>query len=397
MLSNIKINNLKPKDKEYPTADKNGLAIYTTPKGVKKWRFRFRYNKKASMISLGKYPIVSLHDARKARDECQALLHKGINPSDHKRQLKAQMESSQTFRSMFDKWFDRHHADWSERTTKKNLASFDKYVFPLIGGKSVSDITPLDMLKVFREMDDKGVHEVLKKIRGWTSRVFQDCVVSGLISFDPTRDLPRDAFSKPKVKHFATITDTKGMAKLLNSIDLYSKRGTYQVFKALTLAPHLFLRPSELSGMKWDEIDFKNKLIRIGSDRMKMSKDHLIPMSDFVVSELRSLKELCLSESFVFPSPNKPNDCINAESLRKALRTLGIKKEEFTTHGFRGMASTRLHEMGFRSEVIEVQLSHTDRNQARSAYNHALYLVERQSMMQEWSGYLNSLKSDEFC
>jgi len=391
-LTNTKIKNLKPREKEYPVADGGGLAIYVTHSGVKKWRFRYRFNNNATMISLGKYPIVSLLEARAERDECKALLHKGINPVEHRKQLKSSKELNTTFRSMFYAWFERHKSQWSERTAKKNIASFETHIFPYIGNTPVTDITALNMLETFRVMDDKGIHEVLKKTRGWTSRVFQDCVVSGLIPFDPTRDLPRDSFSKAKVKHYATVTSTKDITNLINAISSYDKKGSYEVSRALILAPYLFLRPSELTGLLWEEVDFENKLIRIKANRMKQSKEHLVPMSSFVVSAINEIKELALSSDYVFPSPLKENESINAESLRAAIRKLDISKEVFTTHGFRGMASTRLHEMGFNSDIIEMQLSHSDRNQSRKAYNHAQYLNERREMMQQWSDYLDKVK-----
>lgn len=245
-------------------------------------------------------------------------------------------------------------------------------------------------------MDDKGIHETLKKTRGWTSRVFQECVVSGLIPFDPTRDLPRDSFRKNKTKHFATVTSTEDISKLITTLEKSKdkKRLTYQVSKALILAPHLFLRPSELVGITWDEVDFDNKLIRINAKRMKKSREHLVPMSSRVLFILREIKKFGLSSKYVFPSPTKPDHCISPETLRAAIRRLGISKDQFTTHGFRGMASTRLHELGFRTEIIEAQLSHIDRNSIRSAYNHAQYLQDRRDMMQQWSDYLDNLKNN---
>jgi len=394
MLTDAKIKNLKPGEKIYSIADSNCLAIYILPNGRKNWRYRYRYNKTPSMVTLGDYPNVGLKEARDEMNEYRDVLSKGINPSAYKKTLKLNLQGDKTFKSLFDRWFARHKGDWAERTAKKNIAAFEKYIFPYIGDRVVSTIKPLDMLEVFRRMDDKGIHQVLIKTRGWTSRVFRECVVLGLIQFDPTRDLPSDAFKKKKSEHYATLTHPDDVASLLNLLENYREVGTYQVAEALNLAPHLFLRPSELVETEWREVDFTNKLIRVSAKRMKMSKEHLVPMSKQVLLKLKEIHSFGLSDEYVFPSPTKNESSINAETLRAALRRIGVTKEQLTTHGFRSLASTRLNELGFREAVIERQLSHIDSNQVRRAYNHAEYLDERRDMMQYWSDYLDSLKDN---
>ncbi len=393
MLTDLKIRGLKPRNKDYPTADSNGLAIYTTPKGVKKWRYRYRFDRKASMISLGKYPTVSLSEARNQRDVYQKALFDGINPKVYKDNLRQTQENKITFRKAFDKWFDVHKDEFAERTSLKQIRAFEIHIFPHIGNRLVVDLKPLDMLNVFRKIDSQGKSETLKKVKGWCSRVFRDCVVLGIIDNDPTRDLPSDSFKKPQPKHYATVTSPSDIKDLLNTISKYEDTGTYEVHQALNLAAYLLLRPSELTGLLWEEVDFKNKIIRIGKDRMKSSEEHLVPMSTQVLAKFEQIKEHGLSEKYVFPSSVNRNASINSESLRAALRRLGIPKERFTTHGFRGMASTMLNELGFRGDIVEIQLSHTDSNKVRKAYNHAQYLDERRDMMQAWSDYLDKLKT----
>ena len=391
MLTDLKIRGLKPKNKDYPTADSNGLAIYTTPKGVKKWRYRYRFDRKASMISLGKYPAVSLSEARKQRDIYQKALFDGINPKVYKDKLRITQQDKPTFRKAFDKWFALHKGEWGERTSAKQLRAFELHIFPEIGDTLVEDIKPIDMLNVFRKMDDKGISETLKKVRGWSSRVFCDCVVSEIILSDPTRDLPKDSFKKPKPRNYATVTTPDDISDLLNTISKYKNTGTYEVHQALNLGAYLLLRPSELTGLLWEEIDFKNKIIRISKDRMKSSRDHLVPMSTQVLAKFEEIKEHGLSEKFVFPSSINRNASINSESLRVALRRLGISKEKFTPHGFRSMGTTRLYEMGYKEDVVERTLAHSERNKVRAAYNHAQYIKERTEMMQAWSDYLDKL------
>ena len=225
MLTDIKIRNLKPKNREYGTADSHGLAIYTTPKGVKLWRYRYRFNRKDTMISLGKYPAVSLSEARKQRDIYQKVLFDGINPKVYKDNLRKTQQNKITFREAFDKWFALHKGEWGERTAIKQLRAFELHIFPEIGDTLVEDIKPIDMLKVFRKMDDKGISETLKKVRGWSSRVFRDCVVLEIILSDPTRDLPTDSFKKQKSKNYATVTTPDDIKDLLKTLIKYKEMG----------------------------------------------------------------------------------------------------------------------------------------------------------------------------
>lgn len=392
MLTNTQIKNLKPKSNLYRVADSNGLAIEISPKGVKKWRFRYRFNKKASMVSLGKYPSVKLNEARVLRDEYQLLLSRGINPSVKNKITKTEFFDEITFKQAFDEWFDRHKDEWTERTAIKQVEMFEKHVFPYIGNLPVKDISTPVMLKVLRRMDDKGIATALKKAKGWSSRVLKDCVANGIIEYDPIVNISNDSFRKHKVKHHATLTAPTEIKDLLVILEKYKIRGSWQVAESLNIAPYLMLRPSELSEMLWSEVDFDNAMIRITDNRMKQRKEHLVPMSRRVLSKFKEFWKLSSNSDYVFPSPNKPNDHINSESLRSAIVRLGISRDTFTTHGFRSMASTRLNELGFNRDWIEAQLAHVDGNTVRRTYNNAQYLEQRTEMMQKWSDYLDNLK-----
>ena len=393
MLTDNKIKNLKPKDIPYPTADSNGLTIYTLPSGTKSWRLRYRFNDKADTLTLGKYPLISLKDARVLKDMYLSVKAKGTDPKVYQKQQKAiKHQKKLTFREAFDAWFDRHKGEWTERTAQKQVAAFEKHIFPHIGDTLVEDIKTPDMLRVLRMMDDKGITVALKKVKGWSGRVFKDCVVTGVIDYDPITNIDNTHFRKHVTKHYATVTSEDDIKELLLTLETYKERGTYPVATALSLAPYLMLRPSEVSKLTWKEIDFKNKMIRIGAERMKMTRGHLIPMSNQVLAKFKEIKEIKVSSEYVFPSPVKSHSHINAESLRAAIRSMGISKDKFTTHGFRSMASTRLNEMGFNGDWVEVQLSHKESNSVRGAYNNAEYIEQRKDMMQQWSDYLDKLK-----
>jgi len=394
MLTDTKIKTAKPKDKLYRIADSNGLAIEITPAGIKHWRYRYRFNNKASMMSLGKYPQVSLKAARYLRDEQRDLLDQGLNPSEYRTkkafQDKIKRDRKMSFSDLFYKWFEQNEHTWSDNHKKKVSNQCRRHLIKHIGTKSIDDITTQDILWAFKKIESLGVIETLEKVRGYTGRVFRFAVGLGLLTVDPTRDLPDDIFKKKTVKNFAHITDAKDIAKLLKTIDNFE--GSLQVGIALKMAPHVFLRPSELAKLEWSEIDFDKQQIKIPKERMKMSQPHIVPLSPQVISLLKTMHNVSSNSKYVFPGVNNRNKSISPESLRGGLRKLGIDKDTLTTHGLRHMASTQLHEQGFRSDIIERQLSHGERNKIKATYNHAEYLNERRDMMIKWSNFLDKIK-----
>ena len=388
MLTDTKVRNLKPEGKLYRVADSHGLAIEVNPNGSKLWRHRFRYNNKATMMSLGSYPMVSLLEARQLRDNNKQLLKDGINPTRTQKNIGV---TKTTFKEMFEQWIDNRKDEWSPGYVEDTQQRAHNYLIPTLGKLPIEDIKSPDMRNLLLKIQDTGKLDMLLKVKGIANGVFKYSVGMGIITVNPVRDLPNDIFKKKPVKHYSTIVDPKEIGPFLEKLERY--RGSYEVKTALNTAAYVFLRPNELSGLMWSEIDFNDRLIRIGSDRMKMSRMHLVPMSKQVLNLFKELSKYSRGGEYVFPSPRDIDRPITPDSLRNAIRKLGIEKEEFTTHSFRSMASTRLNELGFKADVIEMQLAHVEGNKIRGAYNHAEYLPERKKMMQDWSNYLDKLQN----
>ena len=388
MLTDTKVRNLKPKDKLYRVADSHGLAIEVNPNGSKLWRHRFRYNNKATMMSLGSYPMVSLLEARQKRDINKQLLSQGINPARAQSKID---NTKPTFKEMFEQWIENKRDEWSSGYIEDTQQRANNYLIPTLGKLPIEDIKSPDMRNLLLKIQSSGKLDMLQKVKGIANGVFKYSVGMGVISVNPVRDLPNEIFKKKPVKHYASITDPKEIGILLDKLEEYN--GSYEVNNALMLAPHLFLRPSELTGLLWSEVDFDEKIIRIGEDRMKMKRIHLVPMSKQVLGMILKISKFNTESLYVFPGPRNINKPITPDSLRLAIRRLGIDKDTFTTHSFRSMASTRLNELNYRADVIEIQLAHAEGNKIRGAYNHAQYLSERVKLMQDWSNYLYKLQN----
>ena len=387
MLTDTQIKNLKPENKRYKVKDALGLYIVVEPTGTKIWRQRYYWQKKEQQETFGQYPEMSLIDARKSRDDLREQVRNGVNPKSSKINLSV---DAKTFKDMFLQWHKDQKDGWSADYAEDTLQRADAYLMPFIGNKPIGAISTPEMRDLLLKIQEKGVLDTLQKIKSIASRVFKYSVGMGVIEVNPVRDLPNDIFKSKPQKNYATITDPKEISWLLTTLD--GARGSWQVSKALHLAPYLMLRPGELTQLTWKEIDFDSRLIRVSAEKMKMKKPHLVPMSTQIYDAFKVLSQIDTGSQFVFPTPRNKTRPISTNALLNAIRSLGIDKDTFTTHGFRHMASTRLNEYGFRSDAIERQLAHTDKNKVRATYNHAEHLDERREMMQYWSNYLDELK-----
>jgi integrase len=398
MLTEVALKNLKPKEKSYKMADSGGLYIEVTPAGGKSWKLKYRHLGKEKKLTIGAYPIVGLKMAREKALEAKELLAQGIDPSAAKKEVKAhsieqankQHETEKqalNFETLFYQWYDTRLHDWSDSHANKVTQRYNNHIAPHIGSSVAKDIKPIQVIAMLKVLDDANKTHMRMKVKGIVSMVFKYGVGFGLLETDPTASVPDNIFKAHVTQHYATVTDPAAIREVLAKLAECNDNGS--ICRALTLAPYVFLRPSELVGLRWEEIDFEAKLIRIKASRMKMKQDHLIPMSRQVVAVLEAqLVHKVGDYVFVNYATYAP---ISPESLRQRIRRLGIDKETLTPHGFRHMASTRLNEMGFSSDAIEKQLSHTEGNAVRRAYNHAEYLPERTRMMQEWADFLTDL------
>ena len=390
MLSDTQLRNFRPKDKLYRVSDSHGLCIEINPNGSKLWRHRYRFNNNATMIALGTYPEISLLDARQARDRNKQLLKEGLSPKFPKTNNNGDNPDEISFKGMFHNWVNHKKVVWSRGYTEDTLQRANSYLLPTIGKMAIDEISSPDMLKLLLEIQEKGLLDTLQKVKGIANGVFSHSVGMGIITVNPVRDIPNDIFKKKPIKHHSTITDPQEIGLLLNMLDKHI--GSDEVNAALTIAPHVFLRPGELTGILWSEVDFHARLIRINADRMKMKKVHLVPMSTQVLTTLKNLRQIDTGSDYVFPTPRNRNASITTNALLVAIRSLGIDKFTFTTHGFRSMASSRLNELGYRADIIELQLAHTQSNTVRVVYNLNEHLEERRTMMQDWSDYLTTLQ-----
>ncbi|GGA00838.1 tyrosine-type recombinase/integrase [Dyella caseinilytica] len=395
-LTVLDIKQAKPADKPYRLYDEKGMYLEVSPSGGKLFRLKYRVDGKEKRLALGGYPDTSLAEAREKRDEARKLVAQGIDPSAERQEAKRQraeanQAAADTFEAVTREWMTREQERVAEVTANKNRWLFETFLFPEIGGLPLAAITPRVLLDALRKIEAAGKQETARRAKIKAGQVFRFAILEGKVDNDPTAAL-RGAIKRVKHKHHAAITDPAKIGQLLRDIDGFT--GQPVTHAALKLAPLVFVRPGELRGADWSEIDFDGAMWRIPAARMKMKADHLVPLSAQAIAILRDLHPLTGHGRYVFPSLRGASRQMSENTVNIALRGLGYDGDTMTGHGFRAMASSRLNEMGWDERAIERQLAHAEPNEVKGAYNYAAkYLEDRKRMMQAWADYLDGLRA----
>lgn len=392
-LTDTQLRNAQPKEKPYRLSDSKGLYAEIQPNGSIYWRLKYRFAGKEKRLAIGVYPRVSLKAARKACDLAKDQLEQGIDPSQAKRAKKFEQVEAHTnnLEAIAREWHQQQAHKWSVSYTDKVLRSIERDLFPYVGTLPLDQITPPQLLAVFRRVESRGAAESAHRLKQTTGQIFRYAVATGRAQRDITPDL-KGALVTPKKQHFPAITDPAKVGRMLNMLDSYE--GTATVRAALKLAPLVFVRPKELRQAEWQEISLDKAEWRIPGSKMKMGEDHIVPLSKQAIEILEEQKLLTGHWSgYVFPSARSPRRPMSDNAILSAFRNMGISKEEMTGHGFRAMARTLLDEvLGERVELIEHQLAHAVKDSLGRAYNRTTHITQRKAMMQRWADYLDHLK-----
>ncbi|MCW8108081.1 tyrosine-type recombinase/integrase [Alteromonas ponticola] len=383
-LNATQIKQAKPQDKEYNLADGKGLALRVKPNGSKLWLFNYTrpHTKKRSNISIGSYPEISLAEAREARESLRKLLVKDIDPKDHRdsEKVRAVQSAETTFESVARKWFVVHSSKVADGTLKNIKRSFKNDIFPYIGKVPIESLTAPRAIEVLNKIIERGSHEIARKVARRMNSVMTYAVNAGIIHHNPLIGI-KELIPITKVKHQLTLPPEE-LPALMKALRYSSAKITTRCLIEFQL--HTMVRPGEAAEAKWAEIDFKEAIWAIPAERMKMDRQHLVPLTPQVIELLELMKPISFHREYIFPSHIDPKRPANRQSANKALRDMGFR-DRLVAHGMRALASTILNEQGFDHDVIEAALAHKDENEVRAAYNRAQYLQRRREMMEWWS------------
>jgi integrase len=391
-LTDAWLRTAKPRERVYKKSDGAGLYIEVTTAGNKIWRFSYRYGGKQKTLTLGYYPLIGLAAAREARDHAKRALLEGNDPAENRRSIKT--EASNNFETLAREWHAWKAKQLTERYAKQIMDRLEADVFPQIGMRQIERVNGPMVLTMLRKIEDRGSVTMAARVKEHCSQIFRFALVGGKCSRDPTADL-RGALRPPApVKHH-TVVRFDELPQLLRDIDDYHHIGEATTRLGLQLAVLTLVRTKELIRGEWSQIeglDTEEPIWLIPDDQMKMKgrDGHIVPLSRQAVARLRELHEISGRGELMFPG-DKFGKPISNNTLLFGLYRMGYRSRQ-TTHGFRRIASTILNEAGFRSDVIEKQLAHEEKNKIRRAYNAAEYLGERREMLQWFADYLDALK-----
>lgn len=391
-LTDTVIRLAKAESADRKLADSKGLYLLVTATGSKLWRLKYRIDGKEKKLALGRYPEISLKEARSRRDAARKSTEAGIDPSIAKREsrIARKMAAANTFAGIADEYIAKLEAEGKADVTIAKTRWLLTKLSPALGARPIAEITPHELLAVLKKEERADRRETARRLRSFSSRVFRYAVATARASADPAQPL-QGALVSPVAKHHSAITDPAAFGALLRSIEDYSGQPITKL--ALRFTPHVYQRPGEIRKAEWTEIDFDKAVWTIPAERMKQRQPHRVPLSGQALIILREAAELSGGGRYIFPklgSSKKPM-CENA--INGALRRMGYGAERMTAHGFRSTASSLLNESGkWSPDAIERSLSHADSNEVRAAYHRGAHWAERVEMAQWWSSHLDILR-----
>lgn len=389
-LNARQVDTAKGKDKPYKLADGGGLYLLVNPNGAKYWRQKYRIAGKEKLLSIGVYPDVSLADARKKRDEAKKVIAAGGDPGVLKQEVKREKERAvvNTFKTSAIEWHSYKSAKWTAEYADSMMACLEMDVFPYIGERDITKIKPTDMLDVLRRMEARNVLHKLKKVRQACKQIFTFAIITGKAQFNPASDLS-GALLSPELNHFPHL-NVEQIPTFLNALKDYS--GSLLTRNGTRLLMLTGLRTIELRASEWNDIDLNKGIWHISAERMKMRRPHVVPLSSQAVALLEEIHQLTGRGKYVFPGRNDAGKPMSEASINQVIKRIGYDRKA-TGHGFRHTMSTILHEQGYNTAWIELQLAHVDKNSIRGTYNHAQYLDGRREMLQWYADYLDELEN----
>jgi integrase len=382
VLTDAKCKGAKAGDKPIKLFDGGGMFLFCSPTGAKVWRLTYRIDGKAQTLVIGPYPGVTLAEARQKRDHVKAVLRDGQDPKAAQKARKA----GRTLDDAHDAyWLGRK--DLSASYLENERRAYEMHVQPILGKRLIRDIARPDVLDCLNQLDAKGKHDYVRKIRMWLAQVWDWAIEQGEATENPPRSIkPERAFGKRQTEHFAAL-DPREIPAFMQRLEA---EGELQSVLALKLLALTWVRTNELRFMCWAEIQGDTWIIPAG--KMKRRRDHVVPLSTKAQELLAILKPRAGRSEYVFPADHRPDRPISENAVLALIARMGYKGRH-TGHGWRSVGSTWANEAGYPPDVIERQLAHVPGDKTRAAYNRSLYLDQRRSMLEAWAAWLQSCTS----
>jgi integrase len=376
-LTDAKVKTAKPRERAYKLFDGGGLFLYVAPSGTKTWRLKYRdpRTRKERQATLGKYPALSLKEARKRRDEFKEALESGDVPG---------RSAARTFEEVALEYIDR--ARIGESHKKRQIGRLRRYLFGQLGALDIKDVRRGDVIACIDAISDEKA-ETKRRVFTLAAAVFRYAATREYVEHSILSDIDRSFLPKKRENHYPTLTKKEDVAALLRAIDAYPDEITK---RALLFAILTAQRPGNIRLAKWSQI--VGDVWMIPAEEMKMKRPHAVPLSQAALDVLDEVRTFSGASEYIFPSPLYLDRPMSDNTMNMALKRLGYKNK-IVAHGFRAMFSTIAHEHlsehGCSPLAIEAVLAHKEVNEVKAAYNHATYEREKRVLLAWWAGWLN--------
>ena len=391
-LTNLQCKNAEAKKKPYKLSVGRGLYLEVRPNGSKYWRMKYRINGKEKRLALGVYPEISLKEADDRCTDARRLLDQNIDPSHHKQEKKrlAEQNAENNFEAIAREWHDNIKSKWTERHAKTVLGRLERDIFPFIGQLPITDIKPPQMLNCLERIQKRGAIEPAHRMRQSCGQIFRYAIAHGYCEYNPASDLSEAI--KPMVRQHYPCIAINELPELLTAMERNEACLRLETRHAMKLLMLTFVRTKELIEAKWPEFNLEEAEWIIPAERMKMRKEHIVPLSRQAVEILKDLKAMNGQWEWILPGHHSPRKHMSNNTIRMGLHRLGFK-DRMTGHGFRALAMSTIKEkLNYRHEVIDRQLAHAPKSMVTRAYDRAKFLDERKVMMQEWADHIDSVQ-----
>ncbi|WP_342308235.1 tyrosine-type recombinase/integrase [Burkholderia pyrrocinia] len=386
-LTDTALKALKPRDKTYTVSDDRGLYLEVFPTGGMVWRYRYRLNGKYEKLTLGKYPALTLKNARLMRDGASQMAAIGESPAQKKQRAKVAGPEDTTLSQFAERFFN----EIQQRDRKNNTMPhryLDKDILPHIGTKPVCELTADDVRSVIWRKKEQGFDAAAGQVRGLLKRMLDYAVTCGLISANPVMALPMRHIYKAASRERALPTEE--VKQFLQAVHLSNVRRQFKI--SLQLILMTLVRKSELLLAKQKDVHLEEAEWHIPQENSKTGKPHIVYLSKQAVMLFRELFVLAGTSEWVLPGRGTQTKPFAHNALNQALKVSlrGQDIPAFTIHDLRRTASTLLHEKGWASDVVEKALNHAIGG-VRGVYNRAEYAEQRKAMLQAWSDTIDTL------
>ncbi|VVD87075.1 integrase [Pandoraea communis] len=385
-LTDTRIKALTPRASRYAVSDGGGLVLEVMTSGAKFWRYRYSlHGKQQPLVTIGEYPATSLIAARDRARRYSEIVGNGVSPVADAKKDRGATKRLDAVRAFGTYWLEQEIAHKSEEYQRTTRRALEKDVYPAVGNKSLTEVTPGDVLAICDRIKNRGAPKMALHTRNVIKRMYEYAIARQLVTINPAHAV---------VARFVATQESRDRVLTPDEIGMVL-RAVYDsdIRRPLKLAIHLLVltmvRKSELIEARWDEFDLDAGIWRIPASRMKKDREHWVFLSPHAVAMLRELQAGRTSEIFVFPTVRGADKPIAKSTLNQAIRALNIEIQHFVLHDFRRTASTHLHEMGQPSDAIEKALAHSIKG-IKGVYNRAEYASERRRILELWSTFVEA-------